>query len=227
MGETLFGAAQVSKVDAGHCPALDLCLGCADIPELAPAPARQWATTPPGARHHQRSRERPREYASSGQGGSAGTSSTARSKAARRACHCRSRQDLTEPYMEERRTVPVCVAGELDRSRPSSNRRGAAPVPPARRPPRSRARQGRAGRARPRPAPRTRAPMPARGAKGLREAKDRLGLAGRLDRRCERLRAADDRCPVRCGSPRCALRRPRRVCKRACNSSRSPGRIIE
>ena len=199
MGETLLAAAEVGEVAAEHGERSDLCLACADVSRererlLAD---RQRLRMAPG--HHQPSRER-----------------SQRIRALRRRRLRRHELDralergeesvgtagrvevFTEAHMEERRTVRVFGADELDRSPPELNRTGGSAdfagelgrpgaelgeIEP-----------GELGRVRDRGPERER-PLEVR--LGLGEAEDGLGLARRFDRRGERLRAAARRLPVR------------------------------
>ena len=126
---------------------------------------------------------------------------------------------LAEPHVQERRTVRVCVADELDRApaelvraRRRARLAGQLACP--------RAELGEVepdelGRVRHRVPERER---PLEVGESLREAEDRLRLPRRLDRRGERFRAATRRRPVGCQLRRrlplhCA--RARRRCARA------------
>ena len=141
----------------------------------------------------------PSAYARSGEGGSAGTSSTARSNAARHGIVTAGLVEvLAKAHVEEPRTAQVFAADELDRSpaeldrarggtdlarpaRPSSEHSSARSIPA------SSAASGRR--------PTAEGPLEVR--VGLGEAEDGLGLARRFDRGDERLRVAARRRPVR------------------------------
>ena len=141
----------------------------------------------------------PSAYARSGEGGSAGTSSTARSSAASPASLLPIVEEvLAEAHVEERRTVRVVRADELDRSPCELDRaRGGTDVAGELGRPGAELGEvepGELGRVR-HGVPQRERPLEVR--ERLREAEDGLRLACRLDRRGERLRAATRRRPVR------------------------------
>ena len=230
LGETLLGAAQVGEVHAEHCERSDLCLARADRAGQRKRllADRQRLRMAPG--HHQDPRERPQRVRPLRRG-------RLRRHELDRALDCGESglvaaglvEVLAELHVQERRTVRVCVADELDRA-PAELDALAAPRPfgwPARLPT-SRARRGRARRARPRPAQRARARAPARG--GREPPQGRRPPPPAAPRRPTRraLPCCDPPPPSAVPAPpalplRCA--RARRRC-RACNSSRSPGRIV-